>query len=354
MTVTRPPEGRFFEDFEVGQVFHHAVPRTITEADATLYLSLVGERHPLHCSRPLALAMGHRACPIDDLLVFHVAFGSTVADISYNAIANLGYADVRFLAPVYAGDTISCESEVIGRKANSNHKAGVVHVRSRAFNQDGVPVLTWVRWVMVAARKALSKAESVVIPTLPDEVPPAEFQVPAFLKGAALDPRATGSLLRWEDYEPGTLIDHPGGATIGATEHMSAARLYQNPARVHFDALAARETTFKRRLVYGGHVISLCRALSFFGLENAFAIVAIHGGTHANPMFGNDTLYCRHVILARDEIPGRKDVGSLRLRMLGVKNAPLNTIATPERSGKHPSVVLDLDYSVLIPRGQNT
>ena len=108
----------------------------------------------MHCSEPLARAMGHRSCPLDDLLVFNMAFGKTVPDISYNAIANLGYADVRFLAPVYAGDTITCESEVIGVKENSNGKSGVVYVRSRAFNQDGAEVLAWARWVMVAKRDA--------------------------------------------------------------------------------------------------------------------------------------------------------------------------------------------------------
>ena len=115
-----------------------------------------------------------------------------------------------------------------------------------------------------------------------------------------------------------------------------------------------RSTAFKRRLVYGGHVISICRALSFFGLENAFAVAAIHAGSHANPAFAGDTLHCRHVVLDRSELPGRRDVGALRLRMLGVKDAALPSVTTPARGEKHPAVVLDLDYSVLIPRAQNT
>ena len=353
MNRSRPLEGYFFEDYAVGQAFRHAVPRTITEADASLYVALTGTRHPLHCSRPLAKAMGHRGCPIDDLLVFNVAFGSTVADISYNAIANLGYADVRFLAPIYAGDTISCESEVIGLKPNSSGRSGVLYVRSRARNQEGADVLSWIRWVMVAARGKL-RTTDFIIPNLPPEVPPSQFSLPPFVAVAALDRHATGSARLWEDYQPGMVIDHPGGETIGATEHMMATRLYQNPARVHFDSLAARSSPFKRRLVYGGHVISLCRSLSYFGLENAFAIAAIHGGTHENPMFGNDTLYCRHVVLGREEIPRRTDVGALRLRMLGVKDAPLATFVMPGSDEKHPAVVLDLEYSVLIPRRQNT
>jgi 2-methylfumaryl-CoA hydratase len=241
---------------------------------------------------------------------------------------------------------------VIGIKPNSKGKSGIVYVRSRAFNQEGVEVLAWVRWVMVASRGPITSS-NFTMPAFADEVSVEDFRIPPFINVAALDPRATGSARRWEDYAPGMVFDHPGGATIGATEHVIATHLYQNPARVHFDALAARESPFKRRLVYGGHVISLCRALSYFGLENAFAIAAIHGGTHANPTFGNDTLYCRHVVLERKELPQRSDVGALRLRMLGVKNAPLASVPTPAAGEKHPAVVLDLDYSVLIPRGQS-
>lgn len=349
MNDARPVEGYFFEDYSVGQVFRHTPPRTVTEGDASVYLALTGSRHPLNCSTPLAKAMGHRGCPLDDLLVFHAAFGKTVADISYNAIANLGYADVRFLAPTYSGITLQCESEVIGLKGNSNGRSGIVYVRSRARNEDGDEVLSWIRWVMVAARAPFSPAAPVV-PTLPARVEAADFKLPPFVAVAALDQHTTGGSRNWESYEPGETIDHPGGMAIEEAEHMMAARLYQNPARVHFDAFGERASPTGRRLVYGGHVMSVCRALSYPGLENAFGIAAIHAGTHANPTFGGDTLYCRHVVLGKDEIPGRADVGALRLRMLGVKDLPLAQFATPAPGEKHPSVVLDLDYSVFIPR----
>jgi 2-methylfumaryl-CoA hydratase len=345
----RPAQGYFFEDYEVGRRFRHATPRTLTEGDASVYIALTGARQPLHCSAPLARAFGHRACPLDDLLVFNVAFGKTVPDISYNAVANLGYADVRFLTPVYAGDTLSCESEVIGTKANSNGRSGVVYVRSRAMNQEGVEVLTWARWVMVSSRGAAANVASV--PQLPREV--SQLPVPAFLKPSALDPAASGSARLWEDYDSNDVIDHPGGMTLEESDHMLATRLYQNTARIHFDAYLAQDNQFGRRLIYGGHVISVCRALSYDGLQNAFAIAAIHGGTHANPTFAGDTIYCRHVVLGRTEIPGRRDLGALRLRMIGVKNLALAKLASVAPGEKNPAVVLDLDYSVLIPRRQN-
>jgi 2-methylfumaryl-CoA hydratase len=348
-TASRPAEGFFFEDYAAGRRFSHATPRTLGAADQSLYIALTGARNPLHCSLPLARTLGHRDAPLDDLLVFNVAFGKTVPDISYNAVANLGYADVRFAAPAYPGDTLSCSSEVIGAKANSSGRNGVVYVRSSAHNQDGAEVLTWVRWVMVAAR-GMAAGEPVV-PELPARVPVAAFAVPAQPVPRTLF-AATGSARCWEDYAPGMVLDHPGGTTVEEAEHMMATRLYQNTARVHFDAFAARETAFGKRLVYGGHVISLCRALSYEGLENAFAIAAIHGGTHAQPTFAGDTLYCRHVVLGREEIAGRGDVGALRLRMLGVKNAALAATPVPAPGEKHPAIVLDLDYSVLVARRQ--
>ena len=347
----RPLEGHFLEDFEVDRVFRHAVPRTITAGDCALYIALTGARNPVHCSEPLARSMGHRACPVDDLLVFNIAFGKTVGDISYNAIANLGYADVRFAEPVYPGDTITCESRVIGVKENSNGTSGVVYVTSRAANQHGNEVLGWDRWVMVPKRPG-ARAPDKVIPPLADEVPAAQYAVPHFLEMGALDPEFTGSERLWDDYRDGEVIDHPGGMTIEESDHMLATRLYQNTARIHFDAHRARSNAFGRRLVYGGHVISLCRALSYDGLENAFAIAAIHGGTHANPCFAGDTVYCRHVVSAREGIPGRRNVGALRLRMLGIKNESPSSLPTIAPGEKHPAVVLDLDYSVIIPRRQ--
>ena len=349
MNDARPLEGYFFEDFAVGRRFRHPIARTLTQGDAALYVALTGARQPVHCAAPLARALGHRACPLDDFLVFNVAFGKTVPDISYNAVANLGYADVRFLAPVYAGDTLACESEVIGAKANSSGKSGVVYVRSRAVNQDGVEVLAWVRWVMVNARGAAGAGAE--IPELPRAV--TGYAVAAFLKPAALDRAATGGARLWDDYREQEVIDHPGGMTLEEADHMLATRLYQNTARIHFDAFLARGSPLGRRLIYGGHVISVCRALSHDGLENAFAIAAIHGGAHANPTFAGDTLYCRHVVLGREEIPGRSDVGALRLRMIGVKNHALAELPAVAAGEKHPAVVLDLDYSALIPRRQN-
>ena len=347
-----PRGGNFFEDFRLGQRIAHPTPRTITDGDCALYIGLTGARQVLPSAAPVAQALGYRDRPIDDLLLFNVAFGKTVPDLSLNAVANLGYADARFLAPCYPGDTIRAESEVIGLRENSNRRSGIVYVRSNAFNQAGDLVLTWARWVMVHKRSADAPAPEPVVPALPQFVPPERLPVPVFLKPAALDPKLTGSVAAWEDFEVGERIDHPSGMTLDETDHTLATRLYQNNARVHFDEFAMKRSAFGRRLVYGGHVISVCRALAYDGLENAFAIAAINAGSHTNPTFAGDTLYAVTEVRDKWPLPARPDLGALRLRLVGLKNlAPAELRARPEPDGKlDPNVVLDLDYAVLMPR----
>src|SRR3954466_7225887 len=131
MTKTTP--GNFFEDFRLGQVIRHATPRTITAGDVAVYNAIFGPRFAVQSADTFAQAIGYPRAPIDDLLVFHVVFGKTVPDISLNAVANLGYADCRFLHAVYPGDTLTAVSEVIGLKENSSRKTGVVYVRSTGF-----------------------------------------------------------------------------------------------------------------------------------------------------------------------------------------------------------------------------
>src|ERR1051325_2824324 len=139
--------GRFFEDFRLGQVIKHATPRTVTTGDVALYNGLFGARFAVQSADTFAKKIGYPRAPVDDLLVFHVVFGKTVPDISLNAVANLGYADCRFLKAVYPGDTLTAESEVIGLKENSSRKTGVVYVRSRGFDETNDVVLEYTRWV---------------------------------------------------------------------------------------------------------------------------------------------------------------------------------------------------------------
>src|SRR5260370_2428529 len=163
-TAAKTSAGRFFEDFAVGLALVHATPRTIGAGDVALYSALFGARFAVQSADSFAQKIGYPRSPVDDLLAFHVVFGKSVADISLNAIANLGYAACRFLDPVYPGDTLSASSAIIGVKENSNHETAVVYVRTRGFNQDGVAVVDYIRWVMVRNADAPSPPPTPVVP----------------------------------------------------------------------------------------------------------------------------------------------------------------------------------------------
>ena len=350
-SASKTAPGRFFEDFRIGDTIRHATPRTLNAADASLYSALYGTRFAPQSAETFAKAIGYPASPIDDLLAFHVVFGKTVPDVSLNAVANLGYADCRFLKTVYPGDTLSSISEVIGLRENSNRQSGVVYVRSRGQNQRGETVIDYVRWVMVRKRDHGSPAPAALVPKLPESVAIADLgSACPPIDRAAFDDALSGSPHRFEDYAAGERIDHVDGATVEEAEHMIATRLYQNTAKVHFNQHSEGQGRFGRRLIYGGHVISLARALSFNGLANAFHITAINAGRHVAPLFAGDTVFAWSDIVETAVLPRRSDVGALRVRTIAAKNRPCADFPLSEGGGYEPNVVLDLDYWALAPR----
>jgi 2-methylfumaryl-CoA hydratase len=347
--MSKTAAGRFFEDFHIGETLRHATPRTLNAGDASLYSALYGARFAVQSADTFAASLGYPRAPIDDLLAFHVVFGKTVPDVSLNAIANLGYAEGRFLKPVYPGDTLTAQSEVIGLKENSNRQSGVVYVRTSGANQHGETVLDYVRWVMVRKRDAAAPAPLAVVPPTAARVAPETLGAacPAI---RAYDFGLAGSPYRFGDYEPGERIDHADGVTVEESDHMLATRLYQNTAKVHFNQFTESAGRFGRRLIYGGHVISLARALSFNGLANAFHIAAINGGRHVAPLFAGDTVFAWSEILEKAALPGRTDVGALRVRMVATKNRLCADFPYRDGEAYDASVILDFDMWVLIPR----
>ena len=349
--VRKNNPGNFFEDFRLGQQIRHATPRTVTTGDVAVYNGLFGPRFAVQSSDVFASKIGYPRSPIDDLLVFHMVFGKTVPDISLNAVANLGYADCRFLTSVYPGDTLNAASEVIGLKENSNKKSGIVYVRSHGFNQHGDTVLDYVRWVMVRKRDEAAASPPEKVPELPKSVEPAQLGAACpLINAAAYDNVLAGSPYRFGDYKAGEKIDHVAGITVEDAEHMIATRLYQNTARIHFDHFTASKDRFGKRLIYGGHVMSLARSLSFNGFGNAFHVAAINGGRHAAPLFESLTVFAWSEVLATVDVPGRKDVGALRLRTIATKDKPCADFPYKSGDGYDPAVMLDLDYWVLMPK----
>ncbi|WP_299622124.1 MaoC family dehydratase [uncultured Tateyamaria sp.] len=342
--MAKTNKGRFFEDYRVGEVIDHAVPRTVSGGERALYHMLYPARHALYSSDQFAQGCGLGAAPLDDMIAFHIIFGKTVPDISLNAVANLGYAEGRWHAPVWPGDTLRSQSEVIGVKENSNGKSGVVWVRTTGLNQREQTVLDYVRWVMVRKGDLDAAAPKTVIPDLAPALSASNLVVPQGLDFSDYDFGLAGEAHRWDDYEIGERIDHVDGVTVEEAEHMMATRLWQNTAKVHFNTSARPDGS---RLIYGGHVISMARALSFNGLANAQMVVGLNGGAHANPCLSGDTIRAWSEVLdkAETDAPG---VGAIRLRLVATKGgAPF---ALKGDDGKYlPEVLLDLDYWALMP-----
>ena len=344
--------GNFFEDFSINQTIEHSTPRTITHGDSSLYTALYGTRFALHSSNEFAKELKLDQSPIDDFLLFNMAFGKTVPDISLNALANLGYADCKFLKPVYPGDTIKSVSHVIGLKENSNGETGVVYVNSISTNQNNEVVLDFKRWVMIKKKvKGVDNTETV-LPTLPTELSKDEVKDIALSYNfdvTNFNFTDSGSTSNFEDYNIGEKIDHIDGITVEEAEHMLATKLYQNTAKVHFNHYYEKDGKFGKRIVYGGHVISLARSLSYNGLANAFKIIAINGGTHASPCFAGKTVFAWSEIIDVMEISD--SIGAIRIKTNGIGDAPASEFQHQNEDGKfNQNVLLSLDYWALIPK----
>ena len=147
--------GRDYEELEPGHVFKHWPGRTITEHDATWYSLLSMNQNPLHIDAAYARQRGFRACPAPDTLVFSLAVGMSVADTSGKTIANLGFERVTFEQPVFAGDSLYAESEILEkRESRSKPDRGIIYMETRAFNQKGERVVVLRRRFLAPKRIA--------------------------------------------------------------------------------------------------------------------------------------------------------------------------------------------------------
>ena len=350
MSVDKFPKGRFFEDFVIGDEIAHAVPRTLTSGDMAMYQALYGGRHPLYCAAPFAARLGLADMPVHDWLVFHIIFGKSVPDISRHAVANLGYANGRFLQPVYVGDTLRARSTIIGLRQNKSGESGLVMVETQGLNQRDEIVLSYQRWVMVKKQDASAPAPETVWPQPPESVTAQDLPPPVG-DYTQWDKAATGSSKLFSDFAIGDKIHHGDGSTCEEAEHMMATRLYQNNAAVHFDAHLQSQSRFAKRLIYGGHIISHAHAMSFNGLENMGAVLALNGGSHAAPCFAGDSLYGWSEVLDKAPLVGRHDAGALRVRHVVVKNRRGDAFDLKNSDGKYADgVVLDIDVWTVISK----
>src|SRR5262245_39371956 len=345
MSAGKSNQGYFFEDFVLGHEKHCATPRVIGAPETTWHIATTNDRTPRFCS-----AEGR----VNPIIVYHVVIGQTVRDISLNAKANLGYAGMVWRTPAFHGDEITTSIKIVGLKEKSNSENGVVWVQTTGRNQRGETVLEYTRWVMVPKRdetRATAYLEGPVVPKLPTQV--AVEQLPTW-SGPLSSTQQTGGRWFFEDYQPGERIFHRDGMTVNHTDHASYTRVWQNSAKVHFDAVL----TDGRPLVYGGFPLAVAYAQAFNGLENRSGIVAMNSGNHANPCYSGTTIYAFTEVLETHALGSDSRYGALRLRLVAVKDAdPADeadfAIRIPDGKGGtrySPRVLLDMDHWELMPK----
>lgn len=150
--------GRYFEEFEVGATYHHHWGRTLAEGECRLFTTWTMNANPLYFNEAYARSLGHSRCPVPPLLLMNVVFGLSVEDLSEQALAHLGYWNMRFLRPVYPGQTLLAESTVLDKRpSESKDDRGIVHVRTTGRTEDGEVVLTYERKILVKRRSAYAR-----------------------------------------------------------------------------------------------------------------------------------------------------------------------------------------------------
>ena len=321
--VRVPEYGHYVEDFVPGTVFVHPRGVTLTRGHMLAYATTFMEANPLYLNEAFARSLGHPSLPAAPHLVMNLALSLGVQNDSEKAIANLGYYDVRFLRPVYAGDTLTGMSRVVDRKDRGPGKPGIITVETLAQNDRGDVVVKYRRKIFVprhgdgaidpAARvEAAMPFPYVTEPTLfipwPDEgLPP--------LSG--LTSRA--SCL--EAFTPGDVIVHKNGRTV-TDEHVPWTYGVMNTHPLHYDRLystALDGPMSGEPIVYGGLVFAWLLGLASRDVtENALFDLGYHDGYHTQPTFGGDTIAALSRVLAVDPGP-RPGVGVVRLQLIGVK-----------------------------------
>ena len=330
----RPQYGRYLDELDPGQVFEH--PRGFTFATTNMldFARTYMQTNPLYLNAQYARAHGFSDLPASPQMVFNVTLSLGVQNDSEKAIANLGYYQVQFLRPVYAGDTLRAFTKVLERKDRGADKPGITRIRTVSVNQDDQVVLQYERKIMVAwrgDRLPTTPAPDVTV-AFPGEDSP-ELQLPLTDNGnqaAGL----TGPNTYFEDFNPGDIIVHANGRTI-TEEHMALTYLVGNSHPLHFDRVFSSGLSGKMSgepIVYGGLVFAWLDGLASRDVsEHAVWELGFTEGYHTQPAFAGDTVGALTRILAVETVPGMTDYGIVTMQLIGVKN--ISASAALERHG---------------------
>jgi 2-methylfumaryl-CoA hydratase len=359
--VLRKQIGNFLEDFVPGQRFRHKGGKTLTEGLFTTFTEFTMTTNPLAKNARYARAYGFADLVCPPGLVMLVAFSQTVEDISENARANLEYLDMRFGVPVYVGDTIEVETKVLGVTASkSNPKLGVVHVQSTArknigSDDEGV-VLAWQRKVQVWKRD-----EAAELHTGSAEPDPIECSLWLPPYDAARDYESLAHLANadtyYEDFEPGTRIEHSRGRTM-TSEHIHLTAVLDNTSQVHCNQFMIdvdpKQYVGGELIIFGGIPFVLCLGLSCPNVaDNALGDLVYKTGRHTAPLFAGDTVFAATEILDKSAHPERDDVGILSTRLFGYKHVRTRDDEKPDPdapAGWKRVQIFELDRELVVKR----
>ncbi len=163
MTTKQGWKGRFFEDFEVGDVYEHPLGRTVTTTDNIWFTLLTQNTAPIHFDSNYAAQTEFEKPLVDSTFTVALVTGQSVTDVSQNVMANLGWDEIRLPNPVFEGDTIYSQSEVLEkRESRSRENVGIVTVKTTGYNQDGKVVITFKRTIMVYRRGHAPKVARLI------------------------------------------------------------------------------------------------------------------------------------------------------------------------------------------------
>jgi 2-methylfumaryl-CoA hydratase len=331
--IKGPKYGRLLDDFSVGDIYYHPWEVTIDDGMLAMFAASFLDPNPLYSSSRFARELGFRDRVVPPLVLLNLALSFTVHDISEQAIAHLAYIDLKFPNAAHSGDTLSVFSEILGtRTSESKPDRGVVHLRTTGVNQDGTVVVTFERKALIPTGKLKGRAHPELAASQTSRAATDSFAedekrnrlnsvLPAELAGEVKTPNWAGRPMGlFEDFEPGDVILHTLGHTVGESEHMQLTILTRNSHPLHFDEIYCRERSFARtRVVEGGLVFAWTASLaSRDTTANALWEIGYDKGSHPAPVLAGDTIYAASRVLGKRE--HNPTAGIVRFKLVGIKN----------------------------------
>lgn len=326
--VRQPQYGRYLEEYVPGQLFIHPRGFSFTQSNIDFFSRTYMQCNPLYLDLEYARAHGFEKLPASPQMVFNVVLSLGVQNDSEKVIANLGYYNAQFLAPVYPGDTLRAMTMVVDRKERGPDKPGIVTIRTLGMNQRDEVVLQYERKLMVAYRGdrlptvPVSEGKLPNFPwqenarvSLPESLPTALRHVPQSV---------TGWNTYAEDFKPGDIIVHNNGRTI-SEEHFALTYQVGNTHPLHYDKVFSQSLSGPMSgnpVVYGGLVYAWLEGLASRDLsENAIWELGFTEGYHTQPAFAGDTVFGLSRILHTEDAPGelQPSASVITVQFIGVK-----------------------------------